>query len=94
MNLSIICPLYNEEESLKELSQWINKVCSDNNFLYELIFVDDGSNESVYVHKATGIKVMETVANAKRETQLQESLVTRDERRAAQEALEREGAAT
>tara|TARA_Y100000589_G_scaffold229074_1_gene216476 strand:- start:28 stop:978 length:951 start_codon:yes stop_codon:yes gene_type:complete len=49
MNLSIICPLYNEEESLKELSQWINKVCSDNNFLYELIFVDDGSNDNSWI---------------------------------------------
>jgi len=49
MNLSIICPLYNEEESLKELSQWINKVCSENNFLYELIFVDDGSNDNSWI---------------------------------------------
>ena len=49
MNLSIICPLYNEDESLKELSQWINKVCSENNFLYELIFVDDGSNDNSWI---------------------------------------------
>lgn len=45
MNLSIIIPLLNEEESLKELHQWIVKVMAENNFSYEVIFIDDGSTD-------------------------------------------------
>lgn len=44
--ISIVIPLLNEEESLKELSDWIGKVMHDNNFSYEVIFVDDGSTDS------------------------------------------------
>lgn len=46
MNLSIIIPLLNEEESLKELQQWIEKVMTANNFSYEVIFIDDGSTDN------------------------------------------------
>ncbi len=46
MQISIVIPLLNEEESLKELSDWIGKVMHDNNFTYEVIFVDDGSTDS------------------------------------------------
>ncbi|MBI3502753.1 MAG: glycosyltransferase family 2 protein [Bacteroidetes bacterium] len=46
MNLSIVIPLLNEEESLQELSDWIARVCSANNFSYELIYVDDGSSDN------------------------------------------------
>ncbi|MDR2010122.1 MAG: glycosyltransferase family 2 protein [Bacteroidales bacterium] len=46
MDISIVIPLYNEEESLPELTRWIKKVMKENNFSYELIFVDDGSNDS------------------------------------------------
>jgi len=46
MNLSIVIPLYNEEESLKELHSWIERVMIENGFTYEIIFVDDGSNDS------------------------------------------------
>lgn len=46
MNLSIVIPLLNEEESLKELHHWIAKVMQSNGFLYELIFIDDGSTDS------------------------------------------------
>jgi len=46
VNLSIIVPLYNEEDSLKELSTWINNVATQNNLTYELIFIDDGSTDS------------------------------------------------
>ncbi len=45
MNISIIIPLLNEEESLPELTSWIEKVMIDNNFSYEVIFVDDGSTD-------------------------------------------------
>ncbi|WP_281232084.1 glycosyltransferase family 2 protein [Flavobacterium gelatinilyticum] len=45
MNLSILIPLLNEEESLKELYAWIIKVMQSNNYSYEIIFVDDGSTD-------------------------------------------------
>lgn len=45
MNLSIVIPLLNEEESLNELHQWIIKVMAENNFSYEVIFIDDGSTD-------------------------------------------------
>lgn len=45
MNLSIIIPLLNEEESLQELHQWIVDVMIKNNFTYEILFIDDGSND-------------------------------------------------
>ncbi len=46
MNLSIVIPLLNEEESLIELHDWIVKVMQSNHFSYEIIFIDDGSNDS------------------------------------------------
>ena len=46
MDISVVIPLYNEEESLPELMAWIDKVMSENNFSYEVVFVDDGSNDS------------------------------------------------
>ncbi|PXV68850.1 glycosyltransferase involved in cell wall biosynthesis [Dysgonomonas alginatilytica] len=45
MNLSIVIPLYNEEESLPELYSWIERVMTEHNFSYEVIFVDDGSTD-------------------------------------------------
>jgi glycosyltransferase involved in cell wall biosynthesis len=45
MNISIIIPLLNEEESLNELHQWITKVMQSNGYSYELIFIDDGSKD-------------------------------------------------
>ncbi|MHC5310206.1 glycosyltransferase family 2 protein [Myroides sp. LJL116] len=45
MNLSIVIPLLNEAESLPELHQWISKVMQENNFSYEIIFIDDGSTD-------------------------------------------------
>lgn len=44
-DISVIVPLYNEEESLPELSAWIEKVMHANSFTYEVIFVDDGSKD-------------------------------------------------
>ena len=46
MNLSIVIPLLNEEESLKELYHWIADTMQSNGFLYEIIFIDDGSTDS------------------------------------------------
>ncbi len=45
MDLSIVVPLYNEEESIPELYQWIDRVMKENNFTYEVIFVNDGSTD-------------------------------------------------
>jgi glycosyltransferase involved in cell wall biosynthesis len=45
MNLSIVIPLLNEQESLPELHDWIVKIMTENNFSYEIIFVDDGSKD-------------------------------------------------
>ena len=45
MNISVVIPLLNEEESLPELVDWINKVMYENNFTYEIILVDDGSTD-------------------------------------------------
>ena len=46
MDLSIVIPLKNEEESLPELSDWIRKVCEQEGFSYEVIMVDDGSTDN------------------------------------------------
>lgn len=46
MDISLVIPLLNEEESLPELSAWIEKVMIENNYSYELIFVDDGSTDN------------------------------------------------
>ena len=45
MNISIVIPLYNEEESLPELFAWIKRVMEANGFTYEVIFVNDGSTD-------------------------------------------------
>ena len=46
MDLSIIIPLKNEEESLPELAEWIRRVCTEHQFTYEIIMVDDGSTDN------------------------------------------------
>lgn len=46
MDLSIVIPLFNEDESLPELSAWIEKVMQANNFSYEIIMIDDGSTDN------------------------------------------------
>lgn len=46
MQLSIIIPFYNEEASLGELSAWLTRVLQTNQFTYEIIFIDDGSNDT------------------------------------------------
>jgi len=57
MDLSIVIPLYNEEESLPELCEWINRVCQENRYSYEIILVDDGSTDDSW-------KVIEGLRNS------------------------------
>ena len=45
MDISVVIPLYNEEESLPELFAWIQRVMNENGFTYEVIFVNDGSTD-------------------------------------------------
>lgn len=45
MDISVVIPLYNEEESLPELFAWIARVMSENKFSYEVIFINDGSTD-------------------------------------------------
>ena len=45
MDISVIVPLYNEAESLPELTAWIERVMKDNNFTYEILFINDGSTD-------------------------------------------------
>lgn len=45
MDISVIVPLFNEEESLPKLSEWIGRVMSENSLSYEIIMVDDGSKD-------------------------------------------------
>lgn len=45
MDISVVIPLYNEEESLPELYAWIERVMKEHGFSYEVIFVDDGSTD-------------------------------------------------
>ncbi|WP_419033091.1 glycosyltransferase family 2 protein, partial [Dysgonomonas gadei] len=45
MDISVVIPLLNEEESLPELYTWIKRVMDENGYSYEVIFVDDGSTD-------------------------------------------------
>ena len=45
MDISVVIPLYNEEESLPELYSWIERVMKANNYSFEVIFVNDGSTD-------------------------------------------------
>ncbi|GJM29980.1 MAG: glycosyl transferase [Cyclobacteriaceae bacterium] len=45
LDISLVIPVFNEDESLEELYRWIRKVMSLNGFRYELIFIDDGSSD-------------------------------------------------
>lgn len=56
MDISLVIPLKDEEESLPELSDWISRVIKANNFSYEIIFVDDGSTDNSW-------KVIEELSN-------------------------------
>ena len=57
LNLSIVVPLLNEEDSLIELTEWINKVMIKNDLSYEIIMIDDGSTDKSW-------KVLEEIINS------------------------------
>jgi len=46
MNISVVIPLLNEEESLPELTSWIDRVMQENKYSYEVILIDDGSKDA------------------------------------------------
>ena len=46
MDISVVIPLYNEEESLPELNRWIEEVMEEHDFSYEIMYVDDGSTDN------------------------------------------------
>jgi glycosyltransferase involved in cell wall biosynthesis len=57
MNLSIIIPLLNESDSLRELNSWISKSFKNRGLEYEVIYIDDGSNDSSWA-------IIEEIANS------------------------------
>jgi glycosyltransferase involved in cell wall biosynthesis len=46
MQISVVIPLFNEADSLPELMAWIHRVMQSNNFSYEVIMIDDGSDDN------------------------------------------------
>lgn len=46
LQISVVIPVYNEEDSLPELAEWIGRVMEENRFTYEVIFVNDGSSDN------------------------------------------------
>lgn len=46
LDISVVVPLYNEEESLPELCEWINRVAQEHSYTHEIILVDDGSSDN------------------------------------------------
>lgn len=59
MDISVVIPLFNEEESLPELYAWIERVMKANNFTFEVIFINDGSTDHSW-------EVIERLANGSR----------------------------
>jgi len=45
VDISVVVPLFNEEESLQELTDWVKKVCENNGYSHEMILIDDGSKD-------------------------------------------------
>jgi len=46
MDLSVVIPVYNEEKSIRELAEWIEKVCIQEGLSFEILLIDDGSSDS------------------------------------------------
>jgi len=71
MDISVIVPLLNEEESLPELTTWIERVMNDHQFSYEVIMVDDGSTDRSWeviesLHKKSNTIYISPVIRPKR----------------------------
>ena len=60
MDLSVVIPVYNEEDSLRELTEWIAKVCTGADISYEIFLIDDGSSDSSW----TRIKELASLNNS------------------------------
>ncbi len=77
IQISVVIPLLNEEESLPELSEWIVKVMNEHNFSFEILFIDDGSTDSSWQviealqEKNTSIKGIKFVRNYGKSAALQ-----------------------
>jgi glycosyltransferase involved in cell wall biosynthesis len=58
MDLSVVIPVYNEEESVQELTDWIERVCTKEKLNFEIIFIDDGSSDTSWekIVSIAGIK--------------------------------------
>ena len=54
MDLSVVIPVYNEEDSVVELAEWIERVCLNENISFEILFIDDGSSDSSW-SRITGL---------------------------------------
>lgn len=48
MDLSVVVPAFNEDESLPELAEWVDRICVSSSLSYELIVIDDGSNDKTW----------------------------------------------
>lgn len=53
MDLSLVIPVFNEEESIQELTEWIERVCTNGRLSFEIIFIDDGSYDSSWARIMT-----------------------------------------
>mgnify|MGYP006293559923 CR=1 FL=1 len=60
MDISVVIPLFNEVESIRELHGWIKEVMQKNSFEYEIVFIDDGSTDGSW-------KIIEELANSSSE---------------------------
>ena len=72
MDISIIVPLYNEAESLPKLYEWIARVMKENNFSYEVIFVNDGSTDNSW-------EVIQEIRNEKLKIKNDQSPITNND---------------
>src|SRR5690242_7673183 len=60
-DISLVIPLFNEEESLPELVDWIERVCNEHNYTREIILVDDGSIDGSWQVIETLAKTVDSV---------------------------------
>lgn len=61
MDLSVVIPVYNEEESIGELTAWIERVCASAGLSYEIIYIDDGSSDSSWAKIVSAAATLKSV---------------------------------